>query len=44
VFNDGTARDVFGDAVPPFDGSGNVRGAVESFMDITDRKRAEEAL
>ena len=41
VFNDGTAHDVFGDAVPLFDESGNVRGALESFMDIIDRKRAE---
>jgi len=43
VFNDGTARDLFGDAVPLFDESGSVRGAVGSFTDISDRKRAEEA-
>ncbi len=44
MFNDGTARDLFGDAVPLFDESGNVRGAVGAFMDTTDRNRAEEAL
>jgi CheY-like chemotaxis protein len=43
-FNDGTARDVFGDAVPLFDESGNVCGAVGSFTDITDRKGAEAEL
>jgi CheY-like chemotaxis protein len=45
VFNDENARGVFGDAVPLSDESGdNVRGAVESFMDITDRSRAEAEL
>ena len=44
MFNDGTARDLFGDAVPLFDESGNVRGAVGAFMDITERNRAQEAL
>ena len=44
MFNDGTARDLFGDAVPLFDESGNVRGAVGAFMDTTERNRAQEAL
>jgi PAS domain S-box-containing protein len=43
VFNDGTAHE-FGDVVPLFDESGNVPGAVESFMDITNRRRAEAEL
>jgi PAS domain-containing protein len=40
-FNDGTTRDLFGDAVPLFDESGYVRGAAGSFTDITNRKEAE---
>jgi PAS domain S-box-containing protein len=44
VFNDGTARDVLGDVAQLFNESDNVPGAVESFMDITDRKRAEAEL
>jgi PAS domain S-box-containing protein len=40
VFNDGTAHE-FGDVVPLFDESGKVPGAVESFVDITNRRRAE---
>ena len=44
AFIDGTARDVVGDAVSLFDTEGKVRGAVGAFIDITDRKRAEEAL
>jgi PAS domain S-box-containing protein len=43
VFNDGTAHE-FGDVVPLFDESGNVPGAVESFMDFTNRRRAEAEL
>jgi PAS domain S-box-containing protein len=43
-FNDGTARDISGGAVPLFDEFGNVRGAVGSFIDISDRKEAEAAL
>jgi PAS domain-containing protein len=43
-FNDGTIRELFGDAVPLFDESGNVRGAAGSFTDITDRKEAEAEL
>ena len=36
----GTARDEI-DGLPPFEKPGNVSRAVESFVDITDRKRAE---
>jgi PAS domain S-box-containing protein len=43
-FEDGTSRQVFGNAVPLLDHEGNVRGAVGVFVDITERKRAEEAL
>ena len=44
VFADGTARDIAGGAVPLFDAQGQVRGAVGAFLDITERKRAEEAV
>ena len=44
AFNDGSSRDMSGYAAPLFDESGAVRGAVAAFIDITDRKRAEEAL
>ncbi len=36
--------DMFGHAVPILDESGNVRGTVAAYMDITERKRAEKAL
>jgi signal transduction histidine kinase len=44
VFDDGTSRAWLGNAVPLFDEAGQSRGAVGTFVDITDRKRAEEAL
>jgi PAS domain S-box-containing protein len=44
AFDDGTKREIFGNAVPLFDPRGEVRGAVGAFVDITERKRAEEAL
>ncbi|MCE8422610.1 MAG: PAS domain S-box protein [Candidatus Methanoperedens sp.] len=44
AFNDGTTCDIFGDAVPLFDAQGKVRGAVGAFLDITQRKQAEEKL
>jgi PAS domain S-box-containing protein len=44
VFGDGTSRDIFGNAVPLLDPEGKVRGAVGVFVDITQRKKAEEAL
>jgi hypothetical protein len=40
MFSDGTARDLFGDAVPLFDESSNVRGAVGAFVDTTQHNRA----
>jgi C4-dicarboxylate-specific signal transduction histidine kinase len=39
LFNDGTSRDLLGDAVPLFDDSGKVRGSVGIFLDITERKK-----
>ncbi len=41
---DGTRRHLLGEAIPLLDASGRPRGAVGAFVDITDRKRAEEAL
>ncbi len=44
VYEDGSARTLFGNAVALFDRDGEVRGAVGTFLDITERKRSEEAL
>ena len=44
VFEDGVTVNVLGNAVPLLDESGRPRGAVGTFLDITTRKRAEEAL
>jgi signal transduction histidine kinase len=35
---------IFGNASPLLDASGNVRGAIGSFLDITERKQTEESL
>jgi len=43
-FSDGTAHWAFGNAVPLFDAHGGVRGVISAFVDITARKRAEDAL
>lgn len=43
-FDDGASRQVLGNAAPLLDQQGEVRGAVGVFVDITERKRAEEAL
>ncbi|ABL01164.1 PAS domain S-box protein [Pelobacter propionicus] len=43
VFADGTVRTMFGNAVPLRDGRGRPRGAIGAFIDITERKLAEEA-
>jgi len=44
VFDDGTVRQLLGNAVPLPDENGGTRGAVGIFLDISDRKRMEEAL
>jgi PAS domain S-box-containing protein len=44
VFDDGASRCWLGNAVPLFDEARRPRGAVGTFVDITDRKRAAEAL
>jgi PAS domain S-box-containing protein len=44
VFDDGTVRHLLGNARPLFDAKGRPRGSVAAFIDITERKRAEEAL
>ena len=44
VFADGTSRCWLGNAVPLFDEMHQSRGAVGTYVDITDRKRAAEAL
>lgn len=42
VFADGTTRDFLGAARPLHDAQGAVRGAVGAFLDMTERKKAEE--
>lgn len=42
VFENGDRSSLYGHAVPLRDSQGNVRGAVSAFVDITERKRAEE--
>ncbi|MGA8491024.1 MAG: PAS domain S-box protein, partial [Terriglobales bacterium] len=44
MFEDGTARDMLGNAAPLLNDEGQVRGAVGVFVDISKRRRAEEAL
>jgi PAS domain S-box-containing protein len=44
LFDDGTRRDMFGNAAPLLDSNGNVRGSMGVFVDITERKRAEKSL
>jgi two-component system, cell cycle sensor histidine kinase and response regulator CckA len=44
AFADGSSREILGNAVPLLDESGKVRGAVSAYIDITERKRAEQAL
>lgn len=44
VFEGGTAKSVVGHATPIRDGDGKPRGGVAVLMNITDRKRSEEAL
>lgn len=44
LFDDGTVRHVLGNAVPLRDEQGHPRGSIAAFVDITERKRTEEAL
>ncbi len=44
AFENGESRVIFGNANPLIDDSGNPYGAVGAFVDITERKRLEEAL
>jgi PAS domain S-box-containing protein len=44
VFYDGTVRSLLGNVTPVLDSKGNPNGAIAAFVDITDRKRAEEEL
>lgn len=44
VFQDGAVRTVFGNVMPLLNKVGAPSGAVAAFIDITERKRAEEAL
>jgi PAS domain S-box-containing protein len=43
-FSDGTARYLLGNATALRDAEGRITGAVAAFVDITDRKKAEQAL
>jgi len=43
-FENGEVRHVLGNAAPLFDTQGEVRGAVGTFIDITERKHAEDVL
>jgi PAS domain S-box-containing protein len=44
VFDDGTVRSLLGNVTPVLDSKGNPNGAIAAFVDITERKRAEEEL
>ena len=44
VSADGEIRHVLGNARPLRDEQGNLRGSISAFIDITERKKAEEAL
>jgi PAS domain S-box-containing protein len=44
AFDDGSSRNIFGNVVPLLDDAGRVCGAVGAYIDITERKRAEQAL
>lgn len=44
VFPDGTVKYLIGNAKPLRDGAGKVYGAVSAFLDITDRRKAEEQI
>jgi PAS domain S-box-containing protein len=42
VFDDGTIRHIYGNAVPLRDRDGHPRGAIGAFVDVTERRLAEE--
>jgi len=44
AFDDGSSRIIFGNAVPLRDENGKIRGAVGAFIDVTERRQAEDAL
>jgi PAS domain S-box-containing protein len=44
LYPDGATLTLFGSASPLFDDRGGIRGCVAAFLDITARKKAEEAL
>ena len=44
VFDDGTVRHLVGNVSPLLDESHGPRGAVGAFIDVTDRKRAQEEI
>ncbi len=44
AFDDGSSRIIFGNAVPLLDEQGKTRGAVGAFIDITERKQAEQRI
>jgi PAS domain S-box-containing protein len=44
VFDDGSVCHILGNATPLLDDDGIPKGAIGAFIDITDRKQAEEAL
>lgn len=44
LFEDGTVRNMFGNAAPLFDENNKVRGSVAAFVDITENKKSEKLL
>jgi PAS domain S-box-containing protein len=44
VFDDGTVRTLLGNVAPLFDSQGTPNGAIASFVDVTERNRAQNAL
>jgi PAS domain S-box-containing protein len=44
VFDDGTTRTLLGNVTPLFDSQGTPNGAIASFIDVTERNRAQNAL